>query len=321
VIDKQALNDLEQDALDLLDLVSDQVRRLGPRSRTKKAIAIFGHVGHQTNVFQFSSGDAPSNSQVRSRKQRSLAWLLLETIGSLLESAISSLMMWSFALLRWIWKTSSAHSIILILLFGSVLINGFYSSREAYDWWQEKNAARFMSRLGISPENVMSKAIYVRDLDEAIVNGTGWHPSNTSNCFSTFHEHNMLDDDVPLTMVTSGTVDAVEKSAARRVQRTRQRLGTYRHDLLVALRVVNSIEREVLQSEWERWLEQETGRCRQVEALLKDADGDTGGKADPNLHSESIFAERTEDVVRWYEDYCLSCQEEQERLSKGRTPS
>ncbi|KAL1971105.1 hypothetical protein VTN77DRAFT_56 [Rasamsonia byssochlamydoides] len=315
VIDKQAMNDLEQDALDLVDLVSDQVRKLGPRSRTKKAITIFGHVGHQTNVFQFSSADAPSRTG-RSRKQRSLAWLLLESMGSLLESAISSLMIWSFALLRWIWKTTSAHSLILALLFASLLINGFYSSRDAYEWWHERNAAKLMSRLGISEENVMSKAIYVRDLDEAISNTTGWHSNNTSRCFATFHEQTMLDDDVPLTMSTSGMIDAVERSASRRVQRTRQRLGIYRHDLVVALRVVNSIEREVLQSEWERWLHQETRRCRQVEALLKDGDGEV----DASLQNQSIFAERKEDVARWYEDYCLSCQEEQERLSRGRAP-
>lgn len=237
-------------------------------------------------------------------------------MGSLLESAVSSLMIWSFALLRWIWETTSAHSLILALLFTSLLVNGFYSSRDAYDWWHERNAAKIMSRLGISSDNVMSKAIYIRDLDEAISNTTGWHPNNTSRCYSTFHEQTMLDDDMPLTMISSGPIDAVERSASRRVQRTRQHLGIYRHDLVVALRVVNSIEREVLQSEWERWLRQETRRCRQIETLLKDGDAGAG----INLDNQSIFAEHKEDVVRWYEDYCLSCQEEQEKL-KRRAPS
>jgi hypothetical protein len=304
------MHDLEQDALDLVDLIGDQVRKLGPRSRTKKAISIFGLVGHETTVFQFSSGGAPGILQVRkSRKQRSLAWLLLESTGSLLESAISSLMIWSFALLRWGWKTCSAHSLMLALLLSSLLINGFYSSRSTYDWWTERQAVKYLSRLGISSDNVMAKAIYVRDLDEAISNKTiDWNPSNATHCFSTFHEHTLLDAGTPLSLATSGTLDALERSASRRVQRTRQRLGVYRHDLLVSLRVVNSIEREVLQSEWERWLGQETARCQQVAALLNE------GSAGPKADNESIFSDRQKDVKRWYEEYCLSCQEEQERL-------
>jgi hypothetical protein len=72
--------------------------------------------------------------------------------------------------------------------------------------------------------------------------------------------------------------------------------------------VVNSIEKEVLQSEWERWLDHETARCQQVAALLEEGSADA--KADP----EGIFADRKKDVQWWYEEYCLSCEEEQERL-------
>lgn len=176
------MNDLEQDALDLVDLVSDQVARLGPRSRTKKAMFVFGDVGRQTQVSQFSGAESPLPLECRRpRKQRRLFPLVLETSGSLLQSAVSSLIMWSFALLRWAWKTSSANGLILLMLFSSVLLNGFYSSRDTYQWWHERNAWKFVSRLGIQPENVMSKAIYVRDMDEVIANATGMDTYNKTS--------------------------------------------------------------------------------------------------------------------------------------------
>lgn len=70
VIDRQAMHDLEQDALDLLDLISDQVRKLGARSRTKRAITIFGLIGHETNVFNFSSADPSALTQPLNPRDR-----------------------------------------------------------------------------------------------------------------------------------------------------------------------------------------------------------------------------------------------------------
>ena len=102
------------------------------------------------------------------------------------------------------------------------------------------------------------------------------------------------------------TDDYVEWNANRRLQATRQRLGMYRHDLVVALRVVNRIENEVLKGEWERWLGRETQRCDRVSGILEEHVGDLN----PN---ESVLSGH-EDVKRWYDEYCSSCHEELQRL-------
>lgn len=311
VINKQASNDLQQDALDLVDLVNDQVRKLGLQSRTKKAITIFGLVGQQTNAFQFAAGDLPSNLNMRkARKQRTLTWLLLESLGSLLQSVVSSLMLWAFDVLRWVWKTFSANGVILALLVFSLLLNSFYSSRDTYDWWHERNAARFMTRLGVGPDHVMSKAIFLRDIDEAVANLTDWHTGQSSPCFVTFNEYSQG----PGTLnAGSAVLQSGDTSSNRRLQRTRERLGTHRHDLLVALRVINSIEKEVLESEWEHWVRQEISRCQKIEVLL--SDNDRVGELNLSLQqSQNAFGDRREDVLRWYEEYCSSCRKEQETL-------
>lgn len=166
-----------------------------------------------------------------------------------------------------------------------------------------------MARLGVHPDNVMSKAVYLRDIDELIANSTiGQSPENVSDCFFTFHEQMMRDQATPLSLGATGPRDAVTKSATKRIQQTRERLATYRHNLLVALRVVNSIEREVIQSEWERWLRQEIRRCGQVEVLL----GKDNGNYEAEVQMDTVFAELTDDVEQWYGRYCTSCQKEQE---------
>lgn len=44
--------------------------------------------------------------------------------------------------------------------------------------------------------------------------------------------------------------DTATRSTARRLRRTRQNLGSYRHELLVAMRVVNNVEREMIRAEY-----------------------------------------------------------------------
>jgi hypothetical protein len=167
LVERQALDDSGLDAEDLADVITDQVRKLGPHSRTKKAIHIFGHIGEKTSVSLFSATESGSSKRPQI-KQRTLTNMLLETMGSFGESAITSVMMWTFAALRSLWKIANAHSIILTALLLSVLTNAFFTSRDASDWWSERNAAKFMTRIGVGPNQMMSKAIYLKDLDDAL---------------------------------------------------------------------------------------------------------------------------------------------------------
>jgi hypothetical protein len=167
LVERQALDDLDLDALDLADVISDQVRKLGPQSRTKKAIHIFGHIGQQTSISMFSATDE-SHSKRPQIKQRTLTSMFTEVTSSFAESAASSLMMWTFAALKTIWSISSANGIILSLLLLSVLTNMFLSGKDTSEWWTERNAAKYMARLGVGPNVIMSKAIYLKDLDDAL---------------------------------------------------------------------------------------------------------------------------------------------------------
>jgi hypothetical protein len=166
LVERQALDDLGLDAMDLGDVISDQVRKLGPQSRTRKAIQIFGHVGQQTSVSLFSATDSV-NSKRPQIKQRTLTSMIFETTSSFAESVASSLMMWAFAAMKTIWNISSANSIILSLLFLSFFMNIFLSGKDTSEWWAERRAAKFMNRIGIGPNLMMGKAIYLKDLDEA----------------------------------------------------------------------------------------------------------------------------------------------------------
>ena len=174
IIEKRALSDLELDTLDLADVITDQVRKLGAHSRTKKAIQIFGPIGHQTQITELTAGSSSLTSQIRrSTQSRSLTHLLLEIASSLFQNIVTSLMMWGLALVKWVWKTGNANVFILFVTALSVLSNMLVSYQGVNEWWSERNAGRFMDRLGIHPDLTMSKTVYIQDLEPIVAADNG----------------------------------------------------------------------------------------------------------------------------------------------------
>lgn len=312
IVEKHALDDLDLDAMDLADVVADQVRKLGPGARTKKAVQIFGHVGQQTSVSLFSSNEGEKKKG--KIQQRTLGRMLWERTSSFLETAVSSVMMWIFAALKWIWKIASANSILLSLLLLSAAANLFMTGKDTSEWLKEREAARFMERVGIKPNMVMSRAVYVADLPSAVSFTSPFETlignlgiSNENNrCLQTFQAiSNVTDLDAPYELAGVGLRDKNSRSTARRIRRSRQQLGSYRHDLLVAMRVVNKIEGEMVTAEWENWLVGEVSRC----AGLKEA-----FSAEKGQKILAASSGREKEVLEWQREYCGSCRAELERV-------
>jgi hypothetical protein len=137
---------------------------------------------------------------------------------------------------------------------------------------------------------------------------------------------NVTDLDVAYQTAGSTFSEASTRSTAKRLRRTRQHLGLYRHDLVVAMRVINNVEQEVLRAEWENWLLDETSRCKQVDALLREDRKSTGplwkGKG---AESQKIMKTKEEERVakmaelrQWRDEYCGSCKMEQQKLEEER---
>lgn len=307
LVERQALHDAATDAEELAEVATDQVRKLGPRSRTNRAIQVYGQVGQQTQVVLFSPASTDSTKK-QAVKLRTLTAMLFETLRSWGESAVSSLIMWAFAGLKKVFSVITANWVILGLLAFSALTNVLLTSSETSVWWNERKAAGFMQRIGIQPNSMMSRAVYITDLAEA--SGASSQelsfPQN-STCFATFKEVlDSSDMDTPWEDAGSTFSVASTRSAARRLRRTRQRLGTYRHDLLVAMRVVNSIERELLQSEWENWLVNEKSMCDNLAHILHEDDRAKRGQGNKKS-AGAISAEKRESIKEFVNTHCESC--------------
>lgn len=166
IVDRQALNDASADADDLAEAATDQIRRLGPRSRTKRAIQVYGQIGHRDSAVHFTPSEADA-ARRQAVQPRTLTEMVYETVRSLGLSAVMSIIMWAFAAVRRIFEVVTAHRTILLVLAVSLVANVSLTSMEGSVWLREKRATRVMSRLGIGPNMVMSKGLYLEDLAEA----------------------------------------------------------------------------------------------------------------------------------------------------------
>jgi hypothetical protein len=95
---------------------------------------------------------------------------------------------------------------------------------------------------------------------------------------------------------------------------------------MVALRVVNSVEREMMRAEWENWLLDENTRCKQAQVMLRENRANASPiKKIKGAGSQKIMEakererrDKLEGLREWQEEYCGSCKMEQEMLSKRR---
>ncbi|KAH8198104.1 hypothetical protein TruAng_007725 [Truncatella angustata] len=333
IIERQALDDAGLDADGLAEVATDQVRKIGPHSRTKRAIQIYGNIGQQTQVVLFSPAETEKTKKSHIRPH-SLTKMLFDTVRSWAESVVTSIIMWAFAVVKKLWDVVTAQRLLLVVLAMSFLLNLISSYQGTSTWWSERKAAGFMHRLGVGPNIIMSKAIYLRDLDEAARFSSldsSW-PAEDSYCYSTFQSiTNSTDIDAPYEDSGATLSSATSRATAMRLKKSRQRLGAYRHDLLVAMRMVNSVEREMIQGEWENWLLDENSRCEQVGTVLRlwNSTSNNGEKPEKasGLELDSEGAQKVlrekddrkkEALKSWYEDYCGSCRHDKDELIRSR---
>ncbi|KAI0396918.1 PH domain-containing protein [Xylariaceae sp. FL0594] len=338
LVERQALGDATRDAEELAEVATEQVRRLGHHSRTKRAIQVYGNIGLQSQVVVFSPNETDSAKKPLINP-RTLGSIAFETGRSFGESVISSVVMGMLAVLGRLWKVITAQRLLILLLSVSVIANLTFTSQSSATWWSERRAAIYLGRLGVGPNVMMSKAIYLADLDEAAESAAQRSPwPQDSYCYSTFQAiANTTSIDAPYEYAGSELSPwGISRATARRLRHTRQKLGSYRHDLIVAMRLVNRVETEVLRSEWENWLVDEASRCEQVgmalssgfvsessssptatAQLLQTVLGPGGSKSEQNS-DETKQAGRREGLQHWYDEYCGSCKSDHDKLMRER---
>lgn len=326
LIERQGLQDMELEAQDLVDVVNDQVARLGHNRNTAKVTNIFGLIGVQTQAVQLTAQDIPPPNRPRKFKLRpqTTGSFIAQFVGNVIVSIISTIMSWILAIFAGLGNVVSTHKLLVGLLVLSGGANFIYTSKEGWASWNERSAVKYMSRLGVKPSISMTRSVYLADIEQSFLNpnetGIGlsvplgssadnkWYvvPHACVHGLRTPIDHNshqtfthLLHN--PSSSPSTNSPLKPSTQSTRRLHRTRQNLGSHRHDLLVALRVVNRIEKEVVEAEYENWLLDETHKCDRVGKMI-----------------ESSSKGKEKEVEAWVEGYCGDCRSSLKSVEEGR---
>ncbi|KAF7189756.1 putative PH domain-containing protein C19A8.02 [Pseudocercospora fuligena] len=314
LIERQAYNTLEADALDLSNVAMDQVAKLGTHSKTNKAVEIFGSIGQQTQAAQIDSsqvpdGAVPAMSSVPTRPV-SVFRLVSNDLAVRALSALSVVFDAIVAIGKGTLNLCTAHTLLVIVFIISALYNSWHGYRDGLVWYHEKNAARYMARLGVNPEPMMAKAVYLSDLEELVAPSA---ENDTMSALTTSTRRKTCRSTFGEQLSTSISVAASHDPTSARLRRSRDSLARYRHDLMVALRVVNRVERDIILAEWEEWVRSEDKKCQKINDMMRQVQekSDKGGKRQQDK------AEVERELGEDFAEYCNSCRTEVSELESG----
>jgi hypothetical protein len=172
LVEGKALRDLLLDSADILDVVVSQVQKLGNNSRTRKATQIFGNIGQQKEASQCFAKDLPPSSSERKLKIKNVTvlGLMVKALQIRAVNAVLAIVSGLIAVIGALMKVFTGHAILTLALILSGCFNMLHTSRDAGVWWEERSAQRFMRGLGVGPNTMMSRAVYLRDIDEILTN-------------------------------------------------------------------------------------------------------------------------------------------------------
>jgi len=186
IIEKHGLQDLRQDAIQLDTMVADQVAKLSKAdAQTRKAVTIFGDFGQITDATQISSPDltVPGSAGSVMLQQCTMAELTKDAAISFLTSAATSGVSILTESGQAFVKNFSAHSTLLLLFSLSLAVHFITSTSLVHSWYTDRSAASYMSRLGVQPNPVISRAIYLNDIYELAQAPVLYNDSATSEWF------------------------------------------------------------------------------------------------------------------------------------------
>ena len=168
IVETVAVRDMQRIALDVVDVLTSQVERLGKSSGTKRAIQIFGQIGQQVQASRLTAADVPlpvKNPRFRMRTKplhRLLTAAMLSYLWGTLVTIASNLL----SIVRACLKLAQLHTILTLIFITSISINVLSSSQIMREWWVDRKLTSTMRQLGVHADFPMMRGIYLQDIDK-----------------------------------------------------------------------------------------------------------------------------------------------------------
>lgn len=234
------------------------LHRLGLQSKTSKAVRLYGRVG--VNSKPMILNVAESTSEVVVVKRLTIFDLIKRYPAIFVTSLFTELFLFLIVVVSTIGSFLSTNGVLITCLATSILYNTWLSGKSSITYYQHRSAVKLLHNVGNYPVGLMARGVTLLEIDELAYNSTSPVPvAEQGTCYQTF-----LDGQE---RTGSGQKYHVAFGASR------HSLAQTRNDLMVAMKVVNGIETEIVKGEWAAHLGSEARHCEELKRLGFDDPG------------------------------------------------
>lgn len=278
--------------------VQEAVETLGSTGQNAQAIYVYGKLTRTPEKYDVAPVVITSLSMAHVLKVifRKMAWLVLYRTAAAGLFALNMMV----ALL----KSLRMNQFLLAIIAVLALVNVFLAGKTTRSYWVARRADSLAKNLLTAEPMMLLRAVYSRDVQD-LMRGEMEPAFNVSDspCFSAFQSKSFVANYDHVTAWNQDYGDDATRAAARGLQLALHDIGVKRHELLVSLKMLSEMEKELAWGEWRNWLGSELQMCQRVrESQLEDVALTGEGKdGDVRQGLESVM------------DYCRSCAQDLQR--------
>ncbi|KAK6335318.1 SNF1-interacting protein [Orbilia javanica] len=264
-VNNNAWQILQEDAQDLAAILSNEVNVLGVGAKLFRITSQYGQVTITQDSTNFAAPKTTPYVPPSSVMPETTYKMFLAHYSTALAYKFSGILLQGLSIVSvGVFKFLKLNLILLGVLGISVLFNLVVSVGTVKELWHNRAALSYVESIGVVPSSTMKRSITLQELELATqFNAPRFHAKN-GQCFQKFLNAHAFADEI-------GADYPNQLAFPRKLEMARRRLGMYRHDILVTLSLINSLEKSVLMSEWELWVWKERSRCQQVRNALRNS--------------------------------------------------
>lgn len=201
-------------------------------------------------------------------------------------------------------KNVKMNYVLVLFCIISMMTNLFLVGRSSVSYWSVKTSQNVIFDYINNEPIMMKRAIYLQDaidmlekyqfLDEQCL--------QPSKCFNKFKNQSFVINYDRLSPWNTTYGDESTKSMGKKLRQSMWEIGVKRHDLMVQLKSLTSIEKELGLAEWKNWLMSEINRCLFVKSTIFNQVNDTLGSREISDELGAGMA----DIM----NYCNDCTEQ-----------
>lgn len=239
IIRKSARSYQNEENLNITDHLEESVQKLGSHGKVIKAIRIFGNLSKAEGEFK-----PPECPFFRFTLNLMTKFYMKKLLSAFATTVLKSTKALAFGLFHLV-RSLSMNKILLLLLALSMMFNVFLSGKATVSFWTARRAEHlvkdFAHDLSI---NKMERAIYLNELDVL----SSFNFNSSSECFDKFMNDKIND-------VAGSQVDT-------RFRESRHQLAVKRNEMLVELKILEKVEKELIAGSWKNFLLSELHLCK-----------------------------------------------------------